>query len=133
LTYQIEVTPQARKMLRNISDRRVQSKIQERIDDLAQEPAKQGKALTEELTTYRSLRAVGQRYRIIYRVEEERVVVFVLAVGLRKEKSRRDIYHLRRSFCDSASLKSQERKSETRTGSLRAFTHRQQSRQQHVR
>lgn len=94
MTYQIEVTPQALKMLRNISDRRVQTKIRERIDGLAQEPAKQGKPLTEELTSYRSLRAVGQRYRIIYRVEDERVLVFVLAIGLRKQKSRKDIYQL---------------------------------------
>lgn len=81
-------------MLSNILDRRVQAKIQERIDGLAEEPAKQGKPLTEELAGYRSLRAVGQRYRIIYRVEDERVVVFVLAVGLRKQESRKDIYQL---------------------------------------
>ena len=94
MTYQIEVTPQALRMLRDISDRRVQAKIQQRIDGLAQEPAKQGKPLIEELTGYRSLRAVGQRYRIIYRVDDERVLVFVLVVGLRKQESRKDVYQV---------------------------------------
>ena len=67
-------------------------KIQERIDDLTQEPAKQGKPLTADLASYRTVRAVGQRHRIIYRVEDERVVV--MAVGLRKQGSRKDIYQL---------------------------------------
>ena len=92
MTYQIELAPQAQKMLGDISDRRVQLIIQKRIDGLTQEPAKQGKPLTEDLASYRSLRAVGQRYRIIYRVEDERVIV--MAVGLRKQGSRKDIYQL---------------------------------------
>jgi mRNA interferase RelE/StbE len=94
LTYQIELTLQARRMLENISDRRVRQKIQERIDGLAQEPEKQGKPLAEELAGYRSLRAVGQRYRIIYSIKQQRVVVIVMAVGLRRQGSRSDIYQL---------------------------------------
>ena len=38
------------------------------------------------------MRAVGQRYRIIYQIEAERVVVVVVAVGIRKEGDRADIY-----------------------------------------
>ena len=94
MTYQIEFTLQARKMLNDISDRRVREKIRERIDGLTQEPEKQGKPLFANLAGFRSLRAVGQRYRIIYQVQEERVIVFVMAVGLRKEGSGRDIYQL---------------------------------------
>lgn len=94
MTYQIELTLQARQMLQDISDRRVQGKIRERIDGLAQEPEKQGKALFADLAGFRSLRAVGQRYRIIYQVQEARVVVFVMAVGLRKQGSNKDIYQL---------------------------------------
>ncbi len=81
-------------MLRSIKDRRVQHKILEVIDWLAQEPEKQGKALTDELAGYRSLRAVGQRYSVIYKVERDRVIVFIIAVGIRKEGSKRDIYAL---------------------------------------
>ena len=94
MTYQIELTLQAQKMLKDISDRRIRQKIQKRIDGLAEEPEKQGKPLVEELEGYRSLRAVGQRYRIIYAVERKRVVVYVMAVGLRKQGSRSDIYQI---------------------------------------
>ena len=94
MTYKIGFTPYARAMLQAIQDLRVREKIRDRIDGLAIEPEKQGKPLTEELTGYRSLRAVGQRYRIIYRVERDRVLVLVVAVGIRKEGSKRDVYAL---------------------------------------
>lgn len=81
-------------MLGSILDRRIQEKIRDRINDLAHDPEKQGKALTEELKGYRSLRAVGQRYRIIYRIEKEKVIVIVVAMGLRKAGSHKDIYSL---------------------------------------
>ena len=81
-------------MLEDIQDRRVREKIRDRIDGLAEEPEKQGKPLTGELTGYRSLRAVGQRYRIIYRIEEGKVLVLVMALGIRKEGSGKDIYVL---------------------------------------
>jgi len=68
--------------------------LRDRIDSLACNPDAQGKPLMGELTGYRSLRAVGQRYRILYRTEAQRVVVLVVAVGLRKEKDRHDIYAL---------------------------------------
>lgn len=81
-------------MLRAVQDRRVRQIIARRIDDLAHEPEKQGRALLGELAGYRSVRAVGQRYRIIYRVEREGVQVLVIAMGLRREGSRGDIYAL---------------------------------------
>src|SRR6266853_37518 len=43
---------------------------------------------------YRSVRAVGQRYRIIYRVERTLVTVVVVAAGIRKAGSREDIYRV---------------------------------------
>ena len=81
-------------MLETIQDRRIREKIRDRIDGLAEEPEKQGKPLTGELTGSRSLRAVGQRYRIIYRIEEGKVLVLVMALGVRKEGSGKDIYVL---------------------------------------
>ena len=81
-------------MLEAIQDRRVRDKIRDRIDGLAEEPEKQGKPLTGELTGYQSLRAVGQRYRIIYRIEGGKVLVLVMALGIRKEGSGKDIYVL---------------------------------------
>lgn len=85
-------------MLETIQDRRIREKIRDRIDGLAEEPEKQGKPLTGELTGSRSLRAVGQRYRIIYRIEAGKVLVLVLALGIRKEGSGKDIYMLARKL-----------------------------------
>lgn len=81
-------------MLEKIKDQHVQQKIRDRIDGLAEEPEKQGKPLLGEFSGYRSLRAVGQRYRIIYRVVREQILVLVIALGIRKEGNRSDIYAL---------------------------------------
>lgn len=94
MTYRVIIEPSALKMLGDISDRRVQEKIRSRIDGLAVEPEKQGKPLSGELSGYRSLHAVGQRCRIIYRIEKAKVIVFVVGVGIRKEGSKADIYEL---------------------------------------
>ena len=98
MRWQVGLTPNARGMLEEIQDRRVREKIRDRIDGLAEEPEKQGKPLTGELAGYRSLRAVGQRYRIIYRIEDGKVLVLVMALGMRKEGSGRDIYALARKI-----------------------------------
>ena len=98
VNYQVLITALALRMLKCISDRRVRQKIRERIDSLIVEPQLQGKALMEELAGYRSLRAAGQRYRIIYRVQENRARVLVVAVGIRKEGSKVDIYGLARKL-----------------------------------
>lgn len=90
----IELTPTARELLQAVADRRIRRKIASKIDALAHEPEKQGKPLIGELSGFRSVRAVGQRCRIIYRVDRGRVVVFVVAVGLRREGDRADIYAL---------------------------------------
>ncbi len=67
-------------------------KLLERIRKLAEEPEKQGKPLIDELLGYRSIRAIGQRYRIIYRIRESAVMVLVVGAGIRKEGHRSDIY-----------------------------------------
>ncbi len=70
------------KLLSDISDRRIREKIGAVIDRLAEDPEKQGKALLGELAGFRSIRAVGQRYRIIYQVRGNDVVAVIVAVGL---------------------------------------------------
>ena len=94
MTYRIVLTPTALSMLAAIPDRRIQAQIRDRIDHLTHGPEQQGKPLRGELAGVRSLRAVGQRYRILYRVERAQVIVVVVAVGLRKEGDRSDIYRL---------------------------------------
>ncbi|MBW4578004.1 MAG: hypothetical protein KME42_00320 [Tildeniella nuda ZEHNDER 1965/U140] len=63
--YTIQLTPLALETLTAINDRREQEKLSERIDQLKVEPEKQGKALVDNLSGFRSVRAVGQRYRIV--------------------------------------------------------------------
>ena len=94
LIWTVELTPQARLMLEAIKDRRTLDKIRERIDGLAREPRKQGKSLMGELSGFYSLRAAGQRYRIIYTLQEDKIVVLVVATGIREAGDKADIYTL---------------------------------------
>jgi mRNA interferase RelE/StbE len=80
-------------MLEEIQDRRVRAALFRRVGELAGAP-ELGKPLTGELADYRSLRAASKRYRVLYRVERNEVTVLVVAVGLRKEGDRADIYRL---------------------------------------
>lgn len=94
MSWRINITPTAIRMLTGITDRRIREKIVAVIDRLAEEPEKQGKAMLGELAGFRSIRAVGQRYRIIYTVKNEEIIVVVVAVGIRRDGARDDIYNL---------------------------------------
>ena len=94
IQFEIQLTHLELEMLTNIKDKRHQKALISRIDKLKIEPEKQGKPLTGQLINYRSLRAVGQRYRIVYQVENDKVVVLVVGIGLRKEGNKEDIYNL---------------------------------------
>ena len=94
IEYEIELTPLALEMLAGVKDQRHQKSLSDRIDKLKIDPEKQGKPLVDKLKKYRSVRAVGQRYRIIYKVELDKVVVLVVGMGLRKEGDKGDIYTL---------------------------------------
>jgi mRNA interferase RelE/StbE len=90
--WKISLAKEARRQLVEIEDSRIRKSISKRIDRLESEPEKQGKPLTDELAGYRSVRAAGQRYRIIYKIEEERVLVLVVMMGIRKEGDKKDAY-----------------------------------------
>ncbi len=92
--YRIVIQPTAFKLLREISDRRIRQKISDRIDKLKESPEMQGKSLIGELDGYYSVRAVGQRYRIIYTIEQTQVTVMIVALGIRKDGSKQDVYAL---------------------------------------
>ena len=51
-----------------------------------------------ELAGFRSIRAVGQRYRIVYRVERRGVTVLIVAVGGRRSGDKSDVYELAREL-----------------------------------
>jgi len=94
LIYRVDILPAAQDLVLKIADQRIQEKLLERMTALAGDPELQGKLLGDDLAEYRSVRAVGQRYRIIYRVERSAVVVVVVAAGIRKEGSREDVYRV---------------------------------------
>ena len=110
MTWKVEFTETSLKQLKAIDDVRVRTALLRRAERLGQEPENQGKGLTAELAGYRSLRAVGQRFRIIYQLLEQRVVVVVVvALGLRKEKDKRDVYALARKLIRVGLLDKDER------------------------
>ena len=92
--YRIVIQPIAINLLREISDRRIRQKISDRIDKLKESPEMQGKPLLGELDGFYSVRAVGQRYRIIYTIEQAQVTVMIVALGIRKDGSKQDVYAL---------------------------------------
>ena len=92
--WNVIVLPVAIKQLATFKDKRVQEGLKTSLRRLEYEPEKQGKALQDELTGYRSVRVVGQRYRIIYKVDEGTVIVYVVTLGIRKDGDRKDVYAL---------------------------------------
>ena len=100
MKWHILLTPTALKLLSGISDRRVREKIGSVIDRLAEDPEKQGKALLGELAGFHSIRAVGQRYRIIYQIRGNDIVVVIVAVGIGVMEPKMISTIWRRNFLD---------------------------------
>ena len=96
--FAITWTETALKLVEVVPDQRIRRLISQRVDQLARSPEQQGKPLIGELAGFRSVRAVGQRYRIVYRVERREVVVVIVAVGRRRSGDRNDIYELARKL-----------------------------------
>jgi mRNA interferase RelE/StbE len=92
--FAIRWTETALKLAESVPDQRIRWLVSQRADQLATSPEQQGKALLGELAGFRSVRAVGQRYRIVYRVERREIVVVIVAVGRRKSGDKSDIYEL---------------------------------------
>ena len=96
--YAITWTETALKLVEAIPDQRIRRLISQRADQLSTSPEEQGKPLVGELTGFRSIRAVGQRYRIVYRVERREVTVLIVAVGRRRSGDKSDVYELARKL-----------------------------------
>ncbi|MDQ6659361.1 MAG: type II toxin-antitoxin system RelE/ParE family toxin [Chloroflexota bacterium] len=96
--WEVGLTDYARKQLAVIKDRRIQAGLISSLKRLEYEPDVQGKPMKDELIGFRSLRAVGQRYRIIYKIQGQQVKVSVVAIGIRKEGDKKDIYAIARKL-----------------------------------
>jgi mRNA interferase RelE/StbE len=93
-TWTIQLTQTATSALAAITDPRTQQSIARRINKLAEDPEQQGKALMSPLSGYRSVRAAGQRYRIIYKLDGAQIMVYVVYLGIRRESDKHDVYAL---------------------------------------
>ena len=92
MAYSIEITSNATETLNRIRDRRIRRLLAARTDNLALDPEKQGSPLGGLMTDYRSCRAVGQRYRIVYRIDNDKTVAIVGVIGIRKAGGPDDVY-----------------------------------------
>ena len=93
-TFRILLRSEARADLAGITDQRSRAAIGRKIDELQTEPTIRGKPLTGDLQGFYSVRAAGQRYRVIYAIEERAGVVTVVVIGIRKEGSKKDAYQV---------------------------------------
>jgi mRNA interferase RelE/StbE len=79
-------------MIAALTDARIKNKIVEAIEALRKTPNQAGKSLRGKLAGYRSKRA-GQRNRVIFKVgAAQPFPVTIVAVGIRREGSKQDVY-----------------------------------------
>jgi mRNA interferase RelE/StbE len=93
LSYKLEITETCLSLLEQITDKRIQLTILDKIEGLNVDPEKQGKPLVKELSGFRSMHVSG-RYRVIFKIEKELNIVLIVAAGIRKEGDQKDIYKL---------------------------------------
>jgi mRNA interferase RelE/StbE len=103
LKYKILITDTCLALIKKISDKNIQRRILKRIEGLSEEPDKQGKMLLKDLSGFRSIHAAG-RYRIIYKVDKQTVIVYILAAGIRKQGDKKDIYKIAKKLLDAGLL-----------------------------
>jgi len=103
LKYEILITDTCIASIEKIPDKKIQRTILSRIEGLSDEPDKQGKMLVKELSGFRSIHAAG-RYRIIYKVDKQTVIINILAVGIRKQGDKKDIYKITRKLLKAGLL-----------------------------
>ena len=96
--YTIKLTQIAAEFIAKL-DTKSQQQVLQKIEVLKEYPLKVGQPLKGNLQDYRSIRAVGQRYRIIYQVKENEIAVIIVAVGIRRDgDKKRDIYELMKKY-----------------------------------
>lgn len=103
MKYEILITDTCLALIEKIPDKKIQRTIINRIEGLSDEPEKQGKMLVKELSGFRSIHAAG-RYRIIYKVDKQTVIVHILAAGIRKQGDKKDIYRITKKILKAGLL-----------------------------
>ena len=103
MKYKILLTDTCLSLLEKISDKKLQRTILMRIEGLSEDPEKQGKMLTSELSGFRSIHAAG-RYRVVYKTDKKTVIVYILAAGIRKPGDKKDIYKITKKLLKAGLL-----------------------------
>ncbi len=103
MKFRIRITDTCLALIDKISDKKIQRKILDRIRNLSDEPDKQGKRLVKDLSGFRSIH-VAERYRAIYKIDKQTVIVYVLAAGIRKEGDKKDIYKVAKKLLNAGLL-----------------------------
>jgi mRNA interferase RelE/StbE len=103
LKYRILITDTCLGLIGKIPDKKIQRTILNRIQKLSHEPDKQGKKLVQDLSGFRSVHAAG-RYRIIYKIDKQTVIIYVLAAGIRKAGDKKDIYKIAQKLLNAGLL-----------------------------
>jgi len=101
--YRIILTETCLSLIEKISDKKLQRTILLRIKGLSEDPDKQGKMLTSELSGFRSIHAAG-RYRVIFKADKHTVTVYILAAGIRKQGDKKDIYKITKKLLKAGLL-----------------------------
>jgi len=101
--HEILMTDTCLALIEKILDKKIQRTILERIEKLSEAPDKQGKMLVKELSGFRSIHVAG-RYRIIYKIDNKAVIVFILAAGIRKQGDKKDIYQITKKILKAGLL-----------------------------
>jgi mRNA interferase RelE/StbE len=101
--YKIFITDTCITLIGKTPDKKIQRTILNRIEKLSEEPNNQGKMLVKELSEFRSIHAAG-RYRIIYKVDKQTVIVYLLAAGIRKQGDKKDIYQITKKLLKAGLL-----------------------------
>jgi len=94
MAWLVFLTEEAEQRLLAIKDRRIRKLLYAKAMKLRESPYQQGKPLIRDLAGYRSVRAVGQRYRLIYKLDGVRHEVWVVSLGIRKEGDKTDVYKI---------------------------------------
>ncbi len=103
MKYRILITETCLSLIKRIRDKKIQRTIVDRIQKLSDEPEKQGKNLVKDLSGFCSIHAAG-RYRIVYKIDKQAVIIYVIAAGIGKEGDKKDIYEIARKLLNAGLL-----------------------------
>ncbi len=78
--YRVFIKPSAVREIESISEKKQRQRIVSRIEDLSDDPRPRG---CEKLTGREQYRVRQGAYRIVYAIEDDRLVVYVVRVGHR--------------------------------------------------